>query len=329
MMSYRTTARAQRRQAVLDGSAPDAVERGSSRSNPRGSDRETPTRSRQRDLRREIADELDIEADDVGAVDRIRGMDVFLRSGGVTQFGDVVRDDFASQADFVDPDDVDPRVDGRAIAAEPIVSDRGRSAVSRRARSATAADADFIEADDLRADVGRRGVSAIEVADDRRSAVADRARTSFAAEDPFAQPDDFDVQVGATGITQSGFTPDGERRRAGRQFESETALGSVDPFGDLEQTDDGFTLTGGAQRRAAARGFESQFDFFGAGDLDPERDIREIDGGFGLGRDPSREVAAREIDSQISEFDIGPGDIELRETDSGEFEGFFEREVSR
>ena len=68
---------------------------------------------------------------------------------------------------------------------------------------------------------------------------------------------------------------------------------------------------------------------FGTGDLDPESDIRDIDDGFGLGRDPARQVAAQQLDEQFPDFSIGPSDIELRETDSGGFEGVFEREVSR
>jgi len=70
-------------------------------------------------------------------------------------------------------------------------------------------------------------------------------------------------------------------------------------------------------------------DLFGSGELDPDSDIRDTDDGFGLGRDPARQVAAQQLDDQFDDFSIGPGDIELRETDSGEFEGVFEREVSR
>ena len=106
-------------------------------------------------------------------------------------------------------------------------------------------------------------------------------------------------------------------------------MSSVDPFDDLTEDDDGFGLREPVQRRAAARGFEDSIGLFDTGDLDPESDIRDIDDGFGLGRDPAREVAAQQLDDQFDDFSIGPGDIELRETDSGEFEGVFEREVSR
>ena len=305
------------------------MDRRTPRSNPGGRGSETTQRNRQRESRREIADELDIDQEGVGAIDRLEGVDVFLRSGGQQEFASEIRDSFASEADFVQEDDVDPRINPQVIAADPIVASDRRSDVARRARERTAADAEFITDDDLDAEVGRRGVTGIEVAEDRRPDVADRARRGFADDDPFAEPDDFDVQVGQLGIEQAGLTEDGERRRAGRQFESETPLSSVDPFDDLTEDDDGFGLREPVQRRAAARGFEDSIGLFDTGDLDPESDIRDIDDGFGLGRDPAREVAAQQLDDQFDDFSIGPGDIELRETDSGEFEGVFEREVSR
>ena len=328
-MSERTTARARRQRAVREGREPDGVDRLSPRSDPHSRGSEPPGRTRQQDRRREIADELDIVDVGVGAVERLTGLDVFLRSEGQSQWGDQLRDQFATEADFVEPQDVDPRINPFEIQAEPRVASDRRSAVADRARERTAADAEFIGSDDLAVDVGRGGVESLEVAEDRRPDVAQRARRGFADDDPFAEPGDFFADVGSLGIDDAGFTDDGERRRAGRMFESETALSSVDPFDDITEADDGFGLTDPAQRRAAARGFESEFELFGSGDLDPEGDIRETDDGFGLGRDPSRQVAAQQLDEQFPDFSIGPGDIELRETDSGGFEGVFEREVSR
>ena len=72
-MTDPTTARAERRQAVADGRESDAVDRRTPRSNPGGRGSETTLRDRQRDRRREIADELDIEREGVGAVERIAG----------------------------------------------------------------------------------------------------------------------------------------------------------------------------------------------------------------------------------------------------------------
>src|SRR6056297_1927635 len=96
-----TTARARRQQAVDQGTAPDAVDQLSGRSNPGGSGRQTPTRSAQTQAKREVAEEIDIDSEGVGSVDRLDGLDVFLRSPGVDAFGDNVAQDFAGQADFV------------------------------------------------------------------------------------------------------------------------------------------------------------------------------------------------------------------------------------
>ena len=287
-MSDPTTARAQRRQAVRDGSATDAVDRRSDRTNPGGGGTETTPRQRQQTARREIADDIDIERDGVGVIDRIgEGIDVFLRSAGVRGFDENIRREFASEGDFVERGDIDSRIDAQNISAEPIVA-RGR-----------------------------------------RDRVADRARRQFADDDPFAEPDDFDVGVDRFGIEDAGLSQMGERRRAGRQFEAETPLLSVDPERDLTRMDDGFGLDSGAQRRLSAREFESEFDMFGTGDLDPETDIRSVDGGFGLAEGPTRQVAAADIDAQLDDFSVGPDDIELRETSDGEFEAMFEREVRR
>jgi len=329
-MSDPTTARAQRRQAVRDGSASDAVDRRSDRTNPRGRGSETTSRQRQQTARREIADDIDIDRDGVGVIDRIgEGIDVFLRSAGVRGFDENIRGDFASEADFVEPGDIDSRIDSRNISAEPIVASGRRDRVADRARRETAGDMEFVERSDLDADVGRFGVEEIAVAEDRRSDVADRARTGFAADDPFAEPGDFEIEVTAAGIEDAGLSQMGERRRAGRQFEAETPLRSVDPERDLTRMDDGFGLRSGAQRRLSAREFESEFDIFGTGDLDPETDIRSVDGEFGLAEGPTRQLAAADIDDQFDGFTVGPDDIELRETSDGQFEAMFEREVRR
>ena len=193
-----------------------------------------------------------------------------------------------------------------------------------------ASEADFVERGDIDSRIDAQNISADPiVARDRRDRVADRARRQFADDDPFAEPDDFDVGVDRFGIEDAGLSQMGERRRAGRQFEAETPLRSVDPERDLTRMDDGFGLGRGAQRRLSAREFESEFDLFGTGDLDPETDIRSVNGGFGLAEGPTRQVAAADIDAQLDDFSVGPDDIELRETSDGQFEAMFEREVRR
>ena len=326
MSNDRTTARAQRRQAVSSGAAADAVDRRSPRRDPGGQTAETTSRNRQQRLARDVAGDIDIDRDGVGTVDRLTGMDVFLRTSGEREFGENVRGDFAEQADFVEREDVDAGIDPQAISATPGVARGRRDRVAQRAREQTAADAQFIDAGDLDADVGARGVTGLEVAEDRRSAVADRTRQQLAGEDPFAEPDDFAADVSGAGIESAGLTDTGARRRAGRQFESETPLSSVDPETDVTADGDSFRLGQDAQRRVAARQFEDDLDLFGRGELDADSDIRETGSGFGLGEDPAREVAAAQLDDRVDDRTVRPGEIDLEETDDGGFEAIFRGE---
>jgi len=112
-------------------------------SDPGFGDAGPTSRQRQRRTRGEIADEIGIDKQGVGAVDRLEGLDVFLRSGGAREFGEQVRSDFASSADFVTPADVAPRVDGQDISANPMVADDRRDDVASRTRSQLAADDPF------------------------------------------------------------------------------------------------------------------------------------------------------------------------------------------
>ena len=102
----------------------------------------------------------------------------------------------------------------------------------------------------------------------------------------------------------------------------------MDPDRDVTADDDGFGLTDPAQRRVAAREFESGLEQFGRGELDPSSDIRDTNGGFGLAEGPTRQVAADQLDEQIDDTTVRPGDIELEDTGDG-FEAIFEREVRR
>lgn len=274
-----------------------------------------------------FADTLDLSDDMIEPVqldDRGEEIGFVPDEGG----RDALADRFAAGRPFVEPADAavdaDPR-EGVRTATDP---DR-RDEIGARAREDAAGDSDLIRPGDLDAEVGAGGVESIETAPDRRDDIADRARSEFAAGDPFAEPGDFGVDVGPRGIEDAGLTETGERRRAGRQFEAETPLDSVDTQRDIEPAGDGFGLTTRADRRVAAREFESDLSQFGRGELDPQTDVRQTGDGFGLARDPAREVAADRIDDDISEIDVGPSDIELEETAGGGFEATFEREVER
>ena len=100
-----TTDRARRQRGVETGAESDAVDRVPDPPDPRGRGPQTTARSRQTTTARDVAGELGIDRSGVGTVDRIEGMDVFLRSGGADEFAEIVQTDFASDADFVAPDD--------------------------------------------------------------------------------------------------------------------------------------------------------------------------------------------------------------------------------
>jgi len=249
---------------------------------------ETTSRKRQERAARDVAGELDIDREGVGTVDRIEGLDVFLRSEGSEAFGEQVAADFASEADYVTPEDVDPNVDADDITAAPTVAQA------------------------------------------RRDDVAARARTQAAAENPFAKPGDFEANVTDRGVSALGFTDQGRRQRASREFAAETPLDTVDPTADLSPVDGGgFRLDDAASRRSAARGFEDDYGAIGQGTLDPSSDLRETSGGFGLAEEPAREVAAAELDAEYPEVDIGPSDVSLSLGDDGAYEASFSTEVQR
>jgi len=253
-----TTDRARRQRGVETGAESDAVDRVPDPPDPRGRGPQTTSRSRQTTTARDVAGELGIDRSGVGTVDRIEGMDVFLRSGGADEFAEIVQTDFASDADFVAPDDVQARVDADAISADPFVAPDRRDDVANRARQQTASGTEFIEPADLQADVGAMGVTGLGVRESRRDDVATRTQRSLAGEDPFIEPDDIAVEVGAMGVTSAGVREDRRDDIAAREFEATTPLGSVDPDTDLTATGDGFGLTTGAQRRLGALQIDEQ-----------------------------------------------------------------------
>lgn len=266
-----------------------------------------PSRQRQRSEAERVAEELGINRGGVATTDTLDGgIDAFLRSSGARAFGESVRGDFADEADFVTPGDVNPRIDRRDIAANPVVAEQRRDDVASRARQQTAADARFVKSTDLRADVGPRGVSGLSIPEPRRDDVAARARSGLAAEDRFAKPGDFGVDVGASGIESAGFTDMGARRRASRQFESQTLLDEVDPQSDIERSGDGFALGETPQREIAATRFERETSL---SDVDPFGDVTARDGGFGLDMGAQTQIAAGELDEQFGSVDIGTGDV--------------------
>jgi len=194
MSNDTTTDRAQRQQAVASGDAATAVDTLDA-ADPGAGLVPGSSRSRQVDTQQRIASEIGADPDGVATTARRGGMEAFLRSSGARQFAASLRNQFASEADFVEADDVAPNVDARDISAAPAVAPGRRDDVAARAREQTAADAEFITASDLEAEVGARGVSSLGIPEGRRDDVAQRARRGLASEDQYADPEDFAAEV--------------------------------------------------------------------------------------------------------------------------------------
>ena len=206
-------------------------------------------------MARDVASELDIDREGVGTVERIRGLDVFLRSEGSQQFGQDVAADFASEADYVQPGDVAPNVDADAISASPAVAAGRRDDVAARARSQAAADDEFAQPGDFAAEVGPRGVASLGFSESgrrNRAARALEAQTPLADVDPTA-----DLEASGEGF---GLDDQAARRSAARGFEDSTPLaqGALDPQADLRDTDGGFGLAAGPAREVAAERLDDE-----------------------------------------------------------------------
>ena len=231
----------------------------------------TPSRRRQNRMARDVASELDIEREGVGTVERIRGLDVFLRSEGTAQFGSEVADDFASGADYVEPGDVAPNVDADAISASPTVATGRRDDVADRAREGAAADDEFAQPGDFAAEVGPRGVASLGFTDQgrrRRAGRALEAQTPLADVDPTA-----DLEASGDGFA---LDDQAARRSAARGFEDDLAglgQGSLDAGADVRALDSGFGLAEEPAREAAAERLDAQLSevSIGPGDIELSR----------------------------------------------------------
>lgn len=342
---------------------PGGVDRLPDPADPGGNADRTPSRQRQERTAEQVASDLGIDRQGVGTVDRLRGLDVFLRSSGAQQFGGDIREEFAADAEFVRPEDVDPNIDRDAITAAPAVATGRRDDVGARAREQAAADAPFIEPGDLDAAVGAAGVREVETDPERRDDIAARARERTAAADAavkpgdvavdvtesgiadlglsetgaaaaqarqsaadnteFVQPDDVAVETADGEIAGLGLTAEGQRERAARRLETTTALSEIDPSADVTRTDSGLGLDSNARQRAAARGFEDDLAEIEQGALSPD-DIRETgDGGLALDQETVRGIAASRIDEQVPDTSIAPGDVSLSAAEDGSFEASF------
>jgi len=284
------TDRSRRLEAVRSGQRETAVDRRQT-TEPRS--RDITSRSEQNRIASNIADEIDVDREGVGTVNRTDGLDVFLRTSGTDEFEEEVRSDFASSADYVRPTDVAPRVDPEQIEASPTIPTGRRDDIRTRTASSLASDDQFLKPQDFDVDVGERGID-------------------VTPNEVVKQSDGF------------GLGEEPRRQLAAREFEDSTSLSDVGPDQLVEQSD-GFGLPTSAKRRSAARRLESEFNQFDSGELDPSEDVRQLDDGFGLARDEAREVLTDRINEQTS-VSVSPGEIDI-ELNDGEYEAFFSRQV--
>jgi len=253
-----TTDRAQRQRAVASGDATDAVEPVSPQSNPGGRSLEGSTRSRLRETRREVASEAGVDRGGVGAIDRLRGSDVFLRSSGVEQFGATVAEQFAGAADFVSEQDVDPNVNAQSISADPVVAPGRRDDVAQRAREQTASEDQYAAPADFEAEVGGLGVTSIGLTD---MGARRRAGREFEATTPL---DSVDPNSDVTPVESGGFelSASAQRRSAVRGYEDDYdtfGQGSLTPA-NVRETESGFGLRREPARNLAAAQLDAEYD---------------------------------------------------------------------
>src|SRR6056297_178311 len=318
-----TTDRARRQRDVETGARTDAVDRVPDPPDPRGRGPQTTSRSRQTTTARDVAGELGIDRSGVGTVDRIEGMDVFLRSGGADEFAEIVQTDFASDADFVAPDDVQARVDADAISADPFVAPDRRDDVSRRARQQTASGTEFVEPADLQADVGAMGVTGLGVRESRRDDVAGRAQRDAASASPFINPSDVQADVSASGIESVMIAPD-RREAVGDRAEADAAadaefIEATDLEADV--TDTGIAGVSIAEDRRddvagrAQRSLAGEDPFIEPDDIAVEVGAMGVTSA-GVREDRRDDIAAREFEATTPLGSVDP-DTDLTATGDG------------
>jgi len=258
-----TTARAQRQQAVAEGSRETAVDRLSGRSNPGGNGPETTSRERQRRTKQDIAEELDISREGVGSVDRLGGLDVFLRSPGVDEFDQQLREQAAEDEQFIQPADLGTEIDPQELSGRVTgVRQPRRDNVAARRIEANSPYQTLTEDDVTQQSEGGFGVTETK----QRSFTASEIASDTALEtvDPQAdlQPTDggFGLDLGA------------ERRLVAESTEQSTPLSSVDPQSDVTVVDGEPQLTDRTRKEAGAAQLDEQFPDIdiGVGDVQLE-----------------------------------------------------------
>jgi hypothetical protein len=250
-------------QAVAEGDAETAVDRLSGRPDPRGQSPKTTSRERQTRQKRKVAEELEIDRDGVGSVDRLDGLDVFLRSPGVDEFDQQLREQAAQDEQFIKPTDLGTDIDPQDLSGQVTgVRQPRRDNVAARRIEANSPYQTLTEDDVTKQSEGGFGVTETK----QRSFTASEIASDTALEtvDPQAdlQPVDsgFGLDLGA------------ERRLVAESTEQSTPLSAVDPQSDVTVVDGEPQLTDRTRKEAGAAQLDEQFPDLdiGVGDVQLE-----------------------------------------------------------
>lgn len=233
----------------------------------------------------------------------------------------------------------------------------GAEAAAGQLRDQFADEADFVDTDDVAADIDRQGLTGEAfLPEETQQEVADRAVRSTADEDEFLLDDDLTAEVGRFGVEEIRTREDRRddiAQRTQRELAADDEFVEGDDI-DVEVGEAGIEAVGfrdGAERDIASRQFEAEtpLDDVGGDDLvdtadgfsladepqreiaaidfadetdavdqfDPQRDIRRTGDGFALADPGERRVAAQQFADEIDLFDELDPDDGIRRADDG------------
>ena len=260
-----TTDRAQRLQAVKGGERATAIEDLAGR-RPSG-EATRSSRTRQQQTKQSVADELDVDREGIGSVERLDGLDVFLRSEGVDQFSEELRQQASQDKQFVRPSDLATDIDPTDLTGRVTGLREGRrDNVAARRIEANSPYQSLTEGDVTPQDGGGFGVT-------------ERKQRSFTASEIAADTalESVDPQADLT-PTDGGFGLDlgAERRLVAESTEASTPLSDVDPQTGVTLVNGEPTLTDQTRKRAGAAKLDQQFPDFDIGPGDVSLDDGQI-----------------------------------------------------
>lgn len=136
-----------------------------------------------------------------------------------------------------------------------------------------------------------------------------RREVADAFDTPDVQRDDIPIERrDGTLAPTDGFFEYAEPREAAFDLNPEFPRQDIG-FQDVERVDDGFRASEPVRRRSAAFDFEEQTAL---ADVDPFGDLQPVDGGgFGLTEGAQLDLGAERLDTQLPGLDIGREDVRL------------------